>query len=205
MTFKENQLTQTDTQLWIQLKDGSELALGKLVKKFFNLLQNYVYKFVKDEDFVKDCVQEVFIEIWQRRERISVPDSVRAYLLSSVRKKVVREGFRQHIIKDDEREIESNNNHIEFSPEWSIIEQESLAEISEKVNIALNQLPKRQREVLYLQYYQNLSREEIAQIMDINTQSVSNLIQIAFKSFRENWGGVLPLLLFVKILESDFL
>ena len=192
MTFKENPSNQTDTQLWVQLKAGSELALGKLVKKFFNPLQNYGYKFVKDEDFVKDCVQEVFIEIWQRRDRISVPDSVRAYLLSSVRRKVVREGFRQHIIKDDdEREVESNINHIDFSPEWSIIEQESLAEMEEKVNKAINQLPKRQREVLYLQYYQSLSREEIAQIMDINLQSVSNLLQTAFKSFRENWGAII--------------
>ncbi len=150
MNFKENQSTHTDIQIWIQLKDGSELALGKLIKKFFNTLQNYGYKFVKDEDFVKDCVQEVFIEIWSRRDKISVPDSVKAYLLSSVRRKVVREGFRQHIIKDDdEREVESNSSHVDFSPEWSIIEQESVVEIEQKVNKAINQLPKRQREVLY--------------------------------------------------------
>lgn len=48
-------------------------------------------------------------------------------------------------------------------------------------------MPKRQREVIYLQYYQNLTRDEIAKIMDINQQSVSNLLQAAFKSFRENW------------------
>ncbi len=201
MTNKENLSKQNDTQLWVQLKAGSEIALGKLVNKFFNPLQNYGYKFVKDEDFVKDCVQEVFIEIWQRRDKISVPDSVRAYLLSSVRRKVVREGFRQHIIKDDdEREVEGNVNHIDFSPEWSIIEQESLAEISEKVKKSLNKLPKRQSEVLYLQYYQNLSREEIAQIMDINMQSVSNLLQTAFKAFRENWGAVI----FVSFLFKEY-
>jgi DNA-directed RNA polymerase specialized sigma24 family protein len=60
-----------DSQLWQQLKNGSELALGKLLAKYFNPLQNYGYKFVRNEDFVKDCVQEVFIEIWNRRDRIS--------------------------------------------------------------------------------------------------------------------------------------
>ena len=48
-------------------------------------------------------------------------------------------------------------------------------------------MPKRQYEVLYLQYYQNLNREEIADIMGVKAQSVSNLTQSAFKSFRENW------------------
>lgn len=187
-TSKQSQSTQNDIQMWTHLKEGDELALGKLLKKYFNYLQSYGYKFVKDEDFVKDCVQEVFIEIWQRREKIASPDSVKAYLLSCVRRKVVRKGFRQHIIKDDdERNVESKTEDFDISPEWAMIEQEKLSEISEKVNKSISKLPKRQREVLYLQYYQNLNREEIAQIMDINSQSVSNLLQSAFKSFRENW------------------
>ena len=194
-TSKQSQSTQHDIQMWTHLKEGNELALGKLLKKYFNHLQNYGYKFVKDEDFVKDCVQEVFIEIWQRREKISTPDSVKAYLLSCVRRKVVREGFRQHIIKDeDERNVESKSEDFDISPEWIVIEQENLSEITEKVNKSLSKLPKRQREVLYLQYYQNLSREEIAQIMDINSQSVSNLLQSAFKSFRDNWAVIITIL-----------
>jgi RNA polymerase sigma factor (sigma-70 family) len=187
-TEKQSQSTQDDIQVWMHLKGGNEIALGKLIKKYFNHLQNYGYKFVKDDDFVKDCVQEVFIEIWQRREKISIPDSVKAYLLSCVRRKVVREGFRQNIIKDEnERNLENNIESFDTSAEWAIIEQENLSEITEKVNKSISKLPKRQREVLYLQYYQNLNREEIAQIMDINSQSVSNLLQSAFKSFRENW------------------
>jgi RNA polymerase sigma factor (sigma-70 family) len=191
-TSKQSQSTQDDIHVWTHLKEGDELAFGKLLKKYFNHLQNYGYKFVKDEDFIKDCVQEVFIEIWQRREKISTPDSVKAYLLSCVRRKVVREGFRQHIIKDDdERNVESKTEDFDASPEWFMIEQETSTEITEKVNKSISKLPKRQREVLYLQYYQNLNRDEIAQIMDINSQSVSNLLQSAFKSFRENWLVVL--------------
>ncbi len=177
-----------DIKLWISLKEGNEFALNKLVKKFFNPLLNYGFKFVKDEAFVKDCVQEVFIEIWKRRERLCIPNSIKAYLLSCVRKKVVREGFRQNIIKsDEENEIQNAIIQIDSSIEKLIIEEESSFEISEKVKKALFQLPKRQYEVLYLQYYQNLNREEIADIMGVKAQSVSNLTQSAFKSFRENW------------------
>jgi RNA polymerase sigma factor (sigma-70 family) len=182
----------TDSQLWQQLKNGSELALGKLIKKYFNLLQNYGYKFVRNEDFVKDCVQEVFVEIWSRRQNISQPDSVRAYLLSSVRKKILRESIRQKINADDEIiNIENDLKFAEFSPELIIIEQENTQETIKKVSGLLNSLPKRQREVIYLRFYQNLERDEIAQIMGVNSQSVSNLLQAAFKTIRENWSGLI--------------
>lgn len=181
-------IPKNDSQLWQQMKNGSELALGKLIDKYFNPLLNYGYKFVHDEDFVKDCVQEVLIEIWNRRQTISQPTSVRAYLLTSVRQRVVREGFRQKILRDDHNtDIENDLNFAEFSPEWNIIEQESLVELTQKVSDLLNQLPKRQREVIYLRFYQALDRDEIAAIMDINPQSVSNFLQIAYQNFRNKW------------------
>jgi RNA polymerase sigma factor (sigma-70 family) len=184
--------TNNDSQLWQQLKNGSELALGKLIKKYFNPLQNYGYKFVRNEDFVKDCVQEVFVEIWSRRQNISQPDSVRAYLLSSVRKRILRESVRQKINGEDEIiNIENDLKFAEFSPELVMIEQENTQETIQKVAILLNSLPKRQREVIYLRFYQNLERDEIAQIMGVNAQSVSNLLQAAFKTIRENWSGLI--------------
>lgn len=186
--MKNHEPVLPDLLLWQQLKQGSESALRKLLERYFNALQNYGYKFVRDEDFVKDCVQEVFIEIWSRRDRISSPTSVRAYLLSSVRNRVLREGYRQRINREDEpADLENDLNFAEFSPEWSVIERESLAETTQRIADSLNQLPRRQREVIYLRYYQNLERDEIAVIMGVNPQSVSNLLQSAFKTFRENW------------------
>ncbi|GAB3262705.1 sigma-70 family RNA polymerase sigma factor [Larkinella harenae] len=186
--MKNHEPVLPDLLLWQQLKQGSESALRKLLERYFNALQNYGYKFIRDEDFVKDCVQEVFIEIWSRRDRISTPTSVRAYLLSSVRNRVLREGHRQRINRENEpTDLENDLNFAEFSPEWSVIERESLAETTQRIAESLNQLPRRQREVIYLRYYQNLERDEIAVIMGVNPQSVSNLLQAAFKTFRENW------------------
>ncbi len=159
---------------------------------------------MQNEAFVKDCVQEVFIDIWNRRDRISTPDSVRAYLLSCVRKRVIREAYRQRILKEDESaDLDNAISFVEFSPEWSMIEQESLAETTHRIADALNKLPKRQREVIYLRFYQNLERDEIAAIMDVNPQSVSNLMQVAFKSFRENWVGFFLLTNLVKLLFAN--
>lgn len=177
-----------DVQLWQQLKQGSELALGKLIKLYFNLLINYGFKFVKDEAFVKDCVQDVFISVWTHRDTILTPNSIHAYLLSAVRRRVLREKVRQRL--DDKSNVHNVENEAElfdFSHEWLLIEQDSLNEMTKKVTELLNKLPKRQREVLYLRFYQNLERTEIAEIMGVNEQSVSNHLQSAFKNFKDNW------------------
>ncbi len=182
---------QPEIQLWTRMRNGDEGAFSKLVKTQFNFLLNYGYRFVKDSDFVKDCVQEVFIEIWQKKDRLVVPESVRAYLLTCVRKKVIREGKRQRILKEEPDFLEEQifGFNSSFETEW--IEAETSAEIYEKVKKLITRLPKRQQEVLYLQYYQNLSRDEIAEIMQINLQSVSNLVQSAFSSFRHHWSAIM--------------
>ena len=192
MSFTTSSNPVNDTHLWQQMKQGSELALGKLIKKYFNLLQNYGFKFVKDEAFVKDCVQDVFIAIWTHRETIMSPQSIHAYLLSSVRRKVLREKVRQRLDqKQNANTVEKEADLLDFSHEWLLIEQESLNEMTRKVSELLNELPKRQREVLYLRFYQNLERAEIADIMGINEQSVSNHLQAAFKNFKDNWRQII--------------
>jgi RNA polymerase sigma factor (sigma-70 family) len=188
MSLPKSFSANNDIQLWQQLKLGSELALGKLIKLYFNLLINYGFKFVKDEAFVKDCVQDVFISVWTHRDTILTPNSIHAYLLSSVRRRILREKVRQRMEDNSTvNNLENEPELFDFSHEWLIIEQDSLNEMTLKVSELLNLLPKRQREVLYLRFYQNLDRSEIAEIMGVNEQSVSNHLQSAFKNFKDNW------------------
>ncbi len=69
-------------------------------------------------------------------------------------------------------------------PELVLIERESIVRQSQQVARYLNELPRRQREIIYLKYYQNLDREEIAEVMGISHQSVSNLLQKALLALR---------------------
>lgn len=137
---------------------------------------------------MKDCVQDVFISVWTHRDTILTPNSIHAYLLSSVRRRILREKVRQRMEDNSTvNNLENEPELFDFSHEWLIIEQDSLNEMTLKVSELLNLLPKRQREVLYLRFYQNLDRSEIAEIMGVNEQSVSNHLQSAFKNFKDNW------------------
>ena len=79
--------------------------------------------------------------------------------------------------------------------EQKIIQNESALQMADQLHTLLNQLPRRQKEVIYLKYFNDLSREEIAAIMHIAPQTVSNQLQIALRWLQGNWKLVLKSLL----------
>ncbi|SDE03675.1 RNA polymerase sigma factor, sigma-70 family [Dyadobacter soli] len=197
MTSGGNSSQFRDTRLWKELVQGSDQALAELMRLHFKGLLNYGFKFVKDEAFVKDCIQEVFIDLWHCRERVTEPAHVKAYLLVSLRRKIAR----------NRRQLNSNTLaplsdeyafSIEFSPEWWMINEETLARKAQVISEMLDALPTRQREVIYLKYYQGLSREEISTMLDITPQTVSNLLQMAYGQIRKRFSpSVINALLFL--------
>lgn len=76
---------------------------------------------------------------------------------------------------------------IEFSIEEKFIQNESTLALTLKIKYAIEMLPKRQKEVIYLKFFQELEREQIAKIMDIAPQTVSNLLQMAVKQLKKRW------------------
>ena len=91
-------------------------------------------------------------------------------------------------------------NELEFSSfsseaEWILRETESGLE--QKLQQIMSQLPKRQREALYLRYYENLTYEEIADVMGLRRQAVANYLQYGIQKLRDYWQQmVISLLLF---------
>lgn len=154
----------------------------------FKGLLNYGFKFVKDEAFVKDCIQEVFIDLWHSRQRVAEPTHVRAYLLVSLRRKIARNRRSLRLGGDSPALSEEYTFSIEFSPEWWMIKEETLARKAQMISEMLNALPPRQREVIYLKYYQDLSREEISAMLNITPQTVSNLLQMAYSQLRKRFS-----------------
>src|SRR5476649_2270893 len=79
---------QSDEFLWHCFRDGDQNAYSLLLRKHDNILFSYGSRFSKDEDFVKDCIQDVFFELWNRRERIKQTPCVKAYLFKSLRLRI---------------------------------------------------------------------------------------------------------------------
>jgi len=173
-----------DDVLWAKLKSGNELAFSLLYKRYVNRLFNYGMHSCKDRDLVKDCLQELFARLWDKRETLGVAGSVNFYLFKSFRRLLIsRLVARRKILFPFQSEPSSV---FEFIPstEDSMIEDEFKILQRERVKESLHALTKRQREAIFLKFFNELSYHEVASIMDLRVDSVYNLISKAIDVLR---------------------
>jgi len=185
----------SDTTLWNQLMLGDEEAFSSLFERYYSTLVNYGKTLMTGEDRVKDCVQDVFVDIWTYRYKLNEAIVVKAYLLSSVRKRIARLHHREHIFSNI-KSIDSLEFLFDFSIEDRLIADETTAKKVEQLNKSINQLSDRQKEAIYLRYHQGLSVEQVAEVLNLNYQSTKNLLHRAILQLRKDFPiSVLFLLL----------
>ncbi|MBT1705798.1 RNA polymerase sigma factor [Chryseosolibacter indicus] len=175
-----------DSDIWKLFKQGDKKALDYVFEKYVRLLYAYGAKITKNTGVVEDSIQDLFVELWHRRESISDVTSIKFYLLKSLRRKIVRNlaGINEIIV--DESTLEDYELEVEFSQEFKIIQDQVSLEQRDKLSKALSLLTKRQREAVYLKFYEKVSYEEIAEIMNLGIKSAYNLIGKAIDILRSN-------------------
>lgn len=179
--------TQVDA-IWLQrLQQNDEQALAALMQKYFTALYNFANRFTKDDALIKDCIQEVFISLWQRRENAAAILSPRYYLLRAVKNKVLK-SLHQNNRKAGSVDLADDYEFFqEFSVEKLIIEKQMSDEQAAILRKTLTQLSKRQHELIYLKFYQHLDHAQIAELMNISRQSVYNLLHETILKLRSLW------------------
>jgi RNA polymerase sigma factor (sigma-70 family) len=169
-----------DIVLWEAFRSGDKEAFATIFKEHYDTLYRYGSKFIDNVSVLEDAIQELFIELWQAKSRTPVV-SVRAYLLKSLKYKLLK-SFRQ---KGKQVSLTDNPDiAFEWSHEHFLIAQQESAEKKQSVLNALAGLTNRQKEIIYLKFYRNLSYEEVSEIMNINYQVARNLLYQAIKSLK---------------------
>lgn len=169
-----------DILLWDAFRTGDKHALGTLFDNYFSEMFRYGSKINSDIELVKDCIQEIFIEIWNQKSPQPII-SVKAYFLKALKYKLIRVAKKNHI---NTTESEHSPEHFQISHEAFLIQEHLDREKSSKLLTALNQLPDRQREIVYLKYYLDLSYEEICDIMNIQYQVARNQVSTSIKTMK---------------------
>lgn len=169
--------------LWHSLKNGDRDALGELFSAYHPLLLKYGSKICTDRSLLEDCVQDLFAEIWQSKSKPDI-QSVQAYLLKALKYKIYKKQrlpFTKQFTDDQPDEMLFEVSHDNF-----MIEQQEGQEKKQRIINALQGLSNRQREIIYLKIYQELSYEEISEIMNINYQVARNLMSQAIKALKKS-------------------
>ena len=176
-----------DKVLWHDLKEGDKSCFNQLFRKYYSELYYYGIKIFPDPDFVKECIQEVFIRVWETRGSLADVENVKSYLIVSVRRMILVQKGKE---KDKHNiEIGKAENYSFF---FDVNEFEKHEEISDEIRQillkAINSLTKNQREMIMLFFYHELSYLEIAKVTGISVQAVRNLMYRTLVHLREAIG-----------------
>lgn len=176
----------TSEELWTQFLPGDHLALDAIVKRHYNLLYQYGCKFTRDAALVKDCIQDLFLFLWYKRHAVNETASVEHYLMKALRRRLERAltkaGSTQGMGFLDFKDAAA-------TPDDHLIQQEQKTALADRIKKCILQLSKRQQEIIYLRFYLNASAADIADIMQLNRQSVYNLLNDALNKLRQQTGA----------------
>jgi len=173
---------------WAAFVEGDEEVFRQVYDIFFEVLYNYGCKFTSNKELVEDAIQELFVRFWKSRDRLNEPPSLKNYLLKA---------FRNHMsdrLKAEGRYIadELGEQHMFTlvpSPEQVQVVGEQSAAVTERIDKALGSLSDRQREAIYLRFYEEYSYVDIAGIMGITVKATYKLMARAIDAMREHLGG----------------
>lgn len=173
--------------LWVAFKKGNVDAFDAIYRTYVQILYNYGRKFTTDSNLVRDCIHNLFLELWNHRQSLSDVYAIKPYLFKGLRRKLMRELSQTHPTLDlPQHEAFA----ISASYETQLLYEQLEDERKHHLLGVINKLSKRQREVIFLKYYENLSYEEVAAVMNININTVYNLISLAIRKLREQVSHV---------------
>ncbi|AFD08279.1 RNA polymerase sigma factor [Solitalea canadensis] len=193
-----------ETDLWAAFKEGDVNAYEQIYTIYYRQLYNYAHKYSSDKELINDLIHDLFIKIWSNKLSLGNPPSVKNYLFKS---------FRSHLfnhLRDTKdhasgtaEELESLNVftlEVKPSPEADLIAREKAHHVNRLISNAIGQLTDRQREAIYLKYYEGFSYPEIAEIMGLSVKAAYKLIARAITALREHAGNR-PVILFLAMFR----
>lgn len=176
----------SDQIIWENFLCGDDEAYTYIYREYSQALYAYGMHFTSDKGLVEDCIQDVFIKIFQNRRHLQSTDNIKLYLFIALKNELF------NIFRKDIKYSQIDSLEPVFAAEYTIedeiIENEREQFLNEKMIRMLEVLSPRQKEIIYYRFVEGLSYEEICQIMDMNYQSTQNLIQRSLKKLRTTFS-----------------
>lgn len=174
----------SDAELWNAFRQGDEEAFAHLYRKFSPVLYSYGYHLCRNRDQTEDCMQDLFVHLYQHRSQLGETDCIKFYLYRSLRRRIAEKAQANSRWVWNEEATAHPEFELDMPAETGLIDQQTAYEHKQKLHYLLNRLPKRQKEALYLLYFEELGYPEIAQVMGLEIKSVYNLIYNSLVSLR---------------------
>lgn len=192
-----NRKDKIDEALVKRFINGDMKAFDSIYAVFNSGLQNFIFTLIKTETDTEDLVHEVFVRVWENRDKLRNAASFDSYLFTIAYNATIsflREKAKSTAYVDYIKSIQTQEDEPDFT------EGLNREEIDEKINLLIEKMPPRQREVFEMRHTRNLSYKEIARALNISVNTVENHLAKAHKYLREDLGkDYLPVLLLIHL------
>jgi len=178
----------TDHQLLALLMQDSEAAYNEIYDRYWLKLYNECYKRLKDESLCADVIQDVFADLWLKREERQI-ENLSAYLFSAARYQVFS-------LYKKNKNVTAFVEPIDCmavaaaDPASAFYEKE----LRECIEMWLQLQPEKRRQVFILKFDKELSTREISEILNISQKTVQNQFTTSIKSLRVHLGKIISVL-----------
>ncbi|MDP4240364.1 MAG: sigma-70 family RNA polymerase sigma factor [Bacteroidota bacterium] len=173
-----------EKEYWHAFIEGDLDALAILFLQYAKGLISYGMKICPDEEIVNDSIQEVFIQLIQKRHKLKQKDQMRGLVYRLLRNKVIDEIKRINRSKRIDNLIFNSSSSIEMDAEYHLIGFEEENKKNAKLNSALEKLSVHQKEAMFLKYTNDFSYEQISEVMGISIASSRTLIYRTLKQLK---------------------
>lgn len=191
-----------DPGLWQSFKEGDRDSFETIYFHHFDHLYEYGMRLAADGELVKDCIHDLFVKLWNNKSNLADVTAVRSYLLVSLRTTIYNKLQQSSRIVATEIEDTCPFEMI-FSVESEFIKKETRSVQAQQLVEALNRLTPRQKEVIYLRYFEELEYEDIARIMNITVKGTYKLTARGLETLRQilniSGSSLIALLMLVKM------
>lgn len=175
------------------LRSGNYETYEKLFVEWHAPLCSYAYSILHDLDDAKDTVQKTFYKLWDKREEIDIHTSIKSYLYRMVHNDCLNR-LKQYKIRSDHKQNYSYDQSVSINDVEDTIAKN---ELEMQIELAIDSLPVRCREVFKLSRYEHMSYAEIADSLNISVNTVETHIVKALRILRESLKDYLYLIVLI--------
>ena len=190
-----------------KLRKGDKEAFEHLFQENYKNLVLYAKKFVMDTEIARDLVQDIFIYLWEKRQKLTINKSLSSYLFRAVRNACInhlkRESTKENYVKDFLYNL--NDGSYQTSASEDAHELVVHKDLSGKIGTIIETLPEQCRNIFKMSRFRGMKDKEIAEIYSISPRTVETQIYRALIVLKENLKPYLAITaLFIAILLQRF-
>ncbi len=178
----------TNIKVWNQLRSGDIQSLIGLYKEYYVALINFGTKMTGNRELTNDCITQVLIKLWDRRAELPEVENIRSYLITCLKNELLIELKNANKIKSENNEFKyAFAQQQEISYEEYLIQTQTNIDIRNNLSQAFSHLSKREKQLLQMKFFEDLTYEEIAAQCNITKRTAYNIIHEALKTLKADF------------------